>query len=429
VSRRKINVDTLARVEGEGALDLVIRNGKVEQADFRIFEPPRFFEAFLRGRDFREAPDITARICGICPVAYLMGACHAMESICGVTVDGGLRELRRLLYCGEWIESHVLHMFMLHLPDFLGYEDSIAMAKEHGELVQRGLRMKKIGNALMTLTGGREIHPVNVKVGGFYRLPEKSELAAFVDDLAWGLEAAEQTVADLAKLDFPEFEHDYHFLALRHPDEYAITEGRLVSNKGVDVTIPEYDDILTEHHVAHSNSLQSEFLDGERAHLGPLARLAINSDRLTPRALKAAESVGLVGGSKNPFRSLLARAVETVFAFEESLRIVESWQRPDAPAVDVTPRAGTGSGCTEAPRGLCYHRYSLDDEGLITDAKIVAPTSVNQRIIESDLMHVAQANLELDDEALKWRCEQAIRNYDPCISCSAHFLKLTIDRG
>ncbi|HEY5789394.1 MAG TPA: Ni/Fe hydrogenase subunit alpha [Gammaproteobacteria bacterium] len=429
MSRRTIAVDTLARVEGEGALDLVIRDGKVAKADFRIFEPPRYFEAFLRGRDFREAPDITARICGICPVAYLMGACHAMESICEVRVDGPLRELRRLLYCGEWIESHVLHMFMLHLPDFLGYQDSIAMAREHGDLVRRGLRMKKIGNALMTLTGGREIHPVNVKVGGFYRLPETSELAAFVDDLAWGLEAAEQTVRDLAKLEFPEFEQDYHFLALRHPDEYAITEGRLVSNKGVDVSIPEYDTILTEHHVAHSNSLQSEFLEGQRAHLGPLARLKINHDRLTPRALQAAEAAGLAGGSNNPFKSLLARAVETVFAFEESLRIVEGWQRPAQPAVEVVPRAGTGSGCTEAPRGLCYHRYTLDDAGIIQDAKIVAPTSVNQRIIESDLARVAEANLDLDDEALKWRCEQAIRNYDPCISCSAHFLKLTVDRG
>lgn len=428
MKRRTITVDTLARVEGEGALDLVIRDGKVTKANFRIFEPPRFFEAFLRGRDFREAPDITARICGICPVAYLMGACHAMESICGVTVDGQLRELRRLLYCGEWIESHVLHMFMLHLPDFLGYQDAIAMAKDHGDLVRRGLRMKKIGNALMTLTGGREIHPVNVRVGGFYRVPEKSELDAFIDDLAWGLEAAEQTVTDLARLDFPDFEQDYHFLALRHPNEYAITEGRLVSNKGVDVSIPEYDTILTEHHVEHSNSLQSDFLDGERAHLGPLARLKVNHDKLTPRARKAAESVGLAEGSNNPFKSLLARAVETVFAFEESLRIVESWQRPAAPNIDVVPRAGTGSGCTEAPRGLCYHRYTLDDGGLITDAKIVAPTSVNQRIIESDLLHVAQANLDLDDEALKWRCEQAIRNYDPCISCSAHFLKLNIDR-
>jgi len=428
MSRRTVSVDTLARVEGEGALDLVIRDGKVTKADFRIFEPPRYFEAFLRGRDFREAPDITARICGICPVAYLMSACHAMEAVCGVTVGGGLREMRRLLYCGEWIESHVLHMFMLHLPDFLGYQDSIQMAKDHGDLVRRGLRMKKIGNALMTLTGGREIHPVNVKVGGFYRVPEKTELDAFIDDLVWGLEAAEQTVTDLAKLDFPEFEQDYHFLALRPSAEYAITEGRLVSNKGVDVPIAEYDDILTEHHVEHSNSLQSDFLDGQRAHLGPLARLRINHDKLTPRALKAAESVGLAEGSNNPFKSLLARAVETVFAFEESLRIIEEWQRPERPAMEVVPRAGSGSGCTEAPRGLCYHRYTLDEAGIIQDAKIVAPTSVNQRIIESDLLHVAQANLDLDDEALKWRCEQAIRNYDPCISCSAHFLKLTVDR-
>jgi len=426
---RTIQVDTLARVEGEGALDIRIRQGRVEAVKFRIFEPPRFFEALLRGRDFTEAPDITARICGICPVAYLMSACHAMEAICGVTVDGELRALRRLLYCGEWIESHVLHMTMLHLPDFLGYEDVIQLAADNRPMVDRALRIKKIGNQLMRVVGGREIHPVNIRVGGFYRVPTQDQLNGLLTDLRWGLEAAETLLAFLATLPFPEFEKDYHFVALRHPGEYPFNEGELVSSDGESMPISAYESLLTEQHVAHSTALHSVMSDDRLAHVGPLARYAINGAMLTPRARAAADRLDLGDVCRNPFKSILVRGVEVIFAFEEAIRIIEAYRPPAHAHVAVHPRAGEGQGCTEAPRGICYHRYRLDEAGIIRDAKIVAPTSVNQKVIEQDLYDFVEPNIHLPDEELKLRCEQAIRNYDPCISCSTHFLTLNVDRA
>lgn len=426
---KTIKVDYLARVEGEGALSVKVKGDKVTDVKLKVFEPPRFFEAFLRGRDFREAPDITARICGICPIAYQLGASNAMEDVCGVKVTGPIRELRRLLYCGEWIESHVLHVFMLHAPDFLGYEDAIRMAKDYPDVVQSGLKMKKIGNEIMTLLGGREIHPINVKVGGFYRVPSKRELHSLSESLKWGLETAVETVKLVSTFSFPEFEQDYELTCLSHPDEYAIIEGHLVSNKGIDAPICKYDDHLIEEHLEHSTALHTYVKGRGNCFLGPLARYSLNFDKLTPLAQDTARSAGLQPVCRNPFKSIIVRSVEVVYAFEEALRVVENYERPDRPAFDVEPRAGTGYGATEAPRGICYHRYSIDDSGKILDAKIVSPTAVNQKTIENDLRYFIPANLDLSDEKLKWQCEQAIRNYDPCISCSTHFLKLDIERS
>lgn len=425
---RTIDVNYLARVEGEGALHLSIADGRVEAAELRIFEPPRYFEALLRGRDCREAPDITARICGICPVAYLMSACAAIEDLCGVSVPEPIADLRRLLYCGEWIESHVLHMFMLHLPDFLGYPDAVSLARDHGDLVRTALRIKKAGNGIVSLLGGREIHPINVRIGGFYRLPTRAELAPLRDELAWALEAMETALGTLAALDFPDFERDYTFVALRHDSEYPMGRGRLTSSTGVDLPVACYDDYLTEHHVRHSTSLHSRTADGGVVHLGPLARYALNGDRLTPRARAAAQAVGLGPVERNPFRSILVRGVEVVLALDEALRLIDRYAPGDTPAAAIESRAGVGYGATEAPRGVLYHRYTVDAAGLITDAKIVAPTSVNQAVIEADLRHVVEPRLNQPDQALRAVCETAIRNYDPCISCSAHFLKLTVER-
>ena len=428
MATKTVKVDYLARVEGEGSLYLKIQDRKVSEAKLEIFEPPRFFEAFLRGRDFREAPDITARICGICPVAYLMSACHAMESICDVRVDGQLRALRRLLYCGEWIESHALHVFMLHAPDFLGFEDAVQMAGSHPGLVQNGLRLKKLGNAIMTMLGGREVHPINIRVGGFYKVPRRRQLETLVSELEWALGFCERALRMMGGLEYPEFSQEYEYVSLRHPDEYPLNEGRLVSNRGMDVAIEEYDDVLKEEHVEHSTSLHTRIAGRGPAHLGPLARFNLNFDLLTPRARQLANEAGLAQGCHNPFRSIQVRMIEIAFAIEEALQIIEAYEEPDAPAVPVEPRAGTGYGATEAPRGICYQRYSIADDGSITDCKIVAPTSVNQAVIERDLLHFAQEHVDLDDEQLRWQCEQAVRNYDPCISCSCHFLELTVDR-
>jgi sulfhydrogenase subunit alpha len=425
---RTIKVDYLARVEGEGALFVKIRGDKVEDVKLKIFEPPRFFEAFLRGRRYSEAPDITARICGICPIAYQMSAVHAMEDAFGVKVEGPLRDLRRLIYCGEWIESHVLHIYMLHAPDFLGVPDAIHLAREHPQIVQRGLQLKKAGNEIVTVLGGREIHPINVRVGGFYRVPTRGELAPLLERMKWARDAAIETVRWVATLPFPEFEQDYTFVSLRHPDEYPFNEGRLVSNRGLDISVREYDDHFTEEHVEHSNALHSVLKPNTPYFVGPLARYNLNFDRLSPLAQEESRAAGLAEGCRNPFQSIIVRSVETLQACDEAVRLIERYERPDKPRVPVHPRAARGYACTEAPRGTLYHRYRIDESGTIREAKIVPPTSQNQKTIEQDLWQFVPQHLHESQDKLRWQCEQAIRNYDPCISCATHFLKLNLDR-
>ncbi len=426
--RRTIKTDYLARVEGEGGMTVKIADGRVTQVALRIYEPPRFFEAFLRGRAFTEAPDITARICGICPVAYQMSSVHAMEQACGVEVGGQLRALRRLLYCGEWIESHALHVFMLHAPDFLGYESAVHLARDNPEIVAKALELKKTGNEVMTVVGGREVHPVNVRVGGWYRAPRKRELAPLVEKLERAREIALETVAVTAGFDFPDYEQDYELVALSEPGEYPIDLGRIVSNRGLDIDVSEYEEHFVEEHVARSNALHSRIRERGSYLCGPLARFALAYDRLSPLAQEAAAGAGLSPSERNPFRSIVVRAVELVYATDEALRLIAEYEEPDAPAVEVEPRAGVGHGCTEAPRGILYHRYELDDDGTILDAKIVPPTSQNQRVIEEDLRGVVERSLDLPDDELALLCEQSIRNYDPCISCATHFLKLEVER-
>ena len=428
MTSKTIRVDYLARVEGEGALDLQISGGQVTSAQLRIFEPPRFFEAFLRGRGYAETPDIVARICGICPIAYQMGAVHAAESAFGVKVEGPLRALRRLIYCGEWIESHALHVVMLHAPDFLGFADGIQMAAQYGERVRDGLALKKLGNEILRLLGGREIHPVNVKVGGFYRVPSRAELAPLAESLKRGHEIAVNLVRWVAGFPFPEIERNYEFVALRHPEEYPLNEGRLVSSLDIDIPISAYEEEFEERHMAHSTALHS-LLKRRGAYLvGPLARYALNFDHLSPEIQGLARAAGLGSVCRNPFQSIIVRALELVFACEEGLRIIAEYQPPDHPALAVEPRAGTGFGCTEAPRGLCWHRSDYDESGSILKARIVPPTSQNQPSIEQDLAVVAGTMIDQSDDAIRARCEQAIRNYDPCISCSTHFLKLSVQR-
>jgi coenzyme F420-reducing hydrogenase alpha subunit len=426
---RSINVDYLARVEGEGSIKVLVRDGKVEIAEFGIFEPPRFFEAFLRGRRFTEAPDITARICGICPVAYQLSSVNAMESIVGATVAGPLRELRRLMYCGEWIESHVLHAFMLHLPDFLGYQSAIHMAADHKETVTEALRLKKLGNDLMILLGGREIHPVGIKVGGWWRVPARKELLGLVGELEWARDAAERSVALMGSLPAPQLEQAFEFVSLSHPDEYPLHAGRIVSTRGIEADVCEFNDVFEEIHVERSNALQSRVRGRGPYHVGPLARYSLNFENLTPGAQRAAREAGLGETCSNPFRSIVVRMVETLYAVEEALRIIDGYAEPAEPAVPYTIRAGEGHGASEAPRGMLYHRYVVDDEGYIREAQIVPPTAQNQLSMEDDLLAVIEANLDLPDEDLQWRLEQSIRNYDPCISCATHFLKLEVDRG
>lgn len=431
---RTITVQALARVEGEGGLTIRMRDGQVEDVELRIFEPPRFYEAFLRGRSAMEVPDITARICGICPVAYQMSSVHAIEKAYGVTMPPELRALRRLLYCGEWIESHVLHIYMLHAPDFLGFESAVAMAQASPELadvVRRALRLKKAGNNILNLVGGREVHPINVRVGGFYRTPRREEFKSLTEELKWARDAALETVRWAATLPFPDFEDDYEFVALRHPAEYPMNEGRLISSRGLNISQEEYPQHFEEYQVPHSNALHSRRRAaasvGGAYFVGPLARWNLNADRANAIARDAAAATRIGFPNRNPYIGIVARALEVLLAIDEALRIITEFEPPVRPAVEIEPRSAVGHAVTEAPRGILYHRYETDAAGMIRQATIIPPTSQNQLQMEHDLKRLAPQLARLPNKQAALRAEHVIRNYDPCISCATHFLKLNVE--
>jgi len=433
-STRTIRVDALARVEGEGALTIRVQDGKVVAAELQIYEPPRYFEAFLRGRAAIEAPDLTSRICGICPVAYQMSSIHAIEKIYQIVMPPPLRALRRLLYCGEWIESHVLHVFMLHAPDFLGYESAIAMAQAKPELakvVKEALRLKKAGNQIVEVLGGRAIHPINVRVGGFYRLPRRDEFARLLEDLKWARDAALQAVRWSASLDFPSWQDDYEFVALRHGSEYPMNEGRLAGSKGLDIPQEQFASVFQEEQAPYSNALQCRRKrDGSGDGIyfvGPMARWNLNRDTAPAIVRDAAADAGLPFPVVNPYQSIVVRCLEVLLAVDEAIRIIESVDLSGSPSVEFTPKAGWGAAITEAPRGILYQHYETDASGFIQNCQIVAPTSQNQAQIERDLFRMADQFITLPDAQAALRAEHAIRNYDPCISCATHFLKLKVE--
>jgi coenzyme F420-reducing hydrogenase alpha subunit len=423
---RTVAVDSLARVEGQGGLRITIDGSRVTSVQMNIFEPPRFFEAMLRGRDCSEAPDITSRICGICPIAYQTSAIAAVEDCLGIRVPPAIQTLRRLVYCGEWISSHAFHVYLLHAPDFLGFDSGFHMAREHPAAVERGLRLKKVGNDLMSALGGREIHPINLRVGGFFSVPSRAALQPLADQLAWAADAAEETVRWVSGFEFPDIEADYEFVSLRAADgSYPIESGSIVSSRGLSLDVRDYEQAFVEHQVPHSTALQStRKADAVPLLSGALARMNLNFERLTPRVREAARAAAFSAPCRNPYRSIVARALEILYACEEASRILATFERPEEPAQVAPRRAGVGCGATEAPRGTLYQRYELNTEGLIESANIVPPTARNQRAIEHDLRELVERHLKWSKSRLERACEHAIRNHDPCISCATHFIKI-----
>jgi coenzyme F420-reducing hydrogenase alpha subunit len=425
---RHFEVGQLTRVEGEGSLDLRVAADGTVAAQLRIFEAPRYFERLVVGRTPDEVLDIVARICGICPVAYQMSAVHAFESLFEVEIDPEVRRLRRLLYCGEWIESHALHIFLLHAPDFLGYPSALEMARDHLELVGRGLGIKKLGNRIVGIVGGRAIHPVSVRVGGFSRAPRARELDELRAPLEAAIAEARETVALVATLDTPPSDREPRLVALRHPSEFPMNDGRITSSDGIDVAPGDWRDAFHEEQVPWSHALQAHAADGVPYLLGPTARVALAGDQLHPVARAALEATGISPEDlrRNVFRSIVARSVELLHALSEARDIVADYHPPVVPLAAWHSRAGIGAWATEAPRGLLFHRYRVDAAGKVRQAQIVPPTSQNQAAIEHDLAVFAPEVLDLPHDEATRRLEQLIRSYDPCISCATHFLQLRI---
>ncbi len=424
-----IHVPVLTRVEGEGALDLRIENGEITELRLRIFEPPRYFEKFLEGHSYTEVPDMVARICGICPVAYQATAVQALEKLFGVELDPWAQAMRRVFYCGEWIQSHSLHIHLLAAPDYFGCNSAIELARIAPDEVRRGLRIQALGNELMELFGARSVHPVGIRVGGFHGAPAQSKVNATRDKLRAALPEAEALIRWAAGIRVPQDDQSFISVAMRHTSDYAIERGQIVTSDGLNIGSADFDAHFAEHHEPFSTALFSTY--HQQSYLvGPLARLNLNHDHL-PEHVKAllAES-GLSLPSRNLFHSMLARSVEVLLALHEALRLLEDYRLPDSPYVDVTPRAGVTTGCTEAPRGMLWHRYEMDDKGYVVNARIVPPTSQNQGRIEEDLrMSLMNFGLDHPDDALRLHCEKVIRNYDPCISCATHFLRMNVERG
>ena len=423
----RFQVQNLTRVEGEGSLHLLVRDGQVAEARLQIFEAPRYFEALVVGRTPDEVLDIVSRICGICPVAYQMSAVHAFEDLFGVEVEPATRALRRLLYCAEWIESHALHIYLLHAPDFLGYPSAVELARDHRQLVADGLRLKQIGNRLLALLGGRAIHPVSVRVGGWSKAPRRAELQRMQSELHEALRLARATVDVALGLTAPVFEREPRLVALHDPHEYPMNAGRILSNDGLNLAPQAWDEAFHEVQVPWSNALQARRSDGLPYLLGPSARIVLDHEQLHPLARETLGASGALESIRvNPYRSIVARAVELVHATADAIDIVDAYVPPERAAVAWEPRPGTAAWATEAPRGLLFHRYEVGDDGKVAAATIVPPTSQNQAAIEADLATFAPRVLGLPMEAATHQLEQLIRSYDPCISCATHFLDLTI---
>jgi sulfhydrogenase subunit alpha len=426
---RQITVNALTRVEGEGALHVRVEDGVIEDVRLSIYEPPRFFEPLLRGRAIEEVPDITARICGICPIAYQMTSVHAIEKALGVEVGEEIRQLRRLLACGEWLESHLLHIYLLNAPDFFGCHSGIELAAMFPAAVNQGLRMKRIGNRILEVVGGRAIHPINVRIGGFYRAPSSMELAAMLHDLRWAVAASVDMTHWIAGFEFPKFDEPCELVSLRHASEYPMNEGEIASSTQPAIDVDAYERHFVERHVEHTTALQSERRDtGEPFLLGPLSRLSLNRQTLAPTARSLASEYCRSFPMVNRFEAILARSIEVVHAFEVAIEIIQSYHSPAQAFVPYGYRDGQGCAATEAPRGMIYHHYEITRDGKVERSNIIPPTSQNQKQMERDLRGYLPDLISRSDVEIAAECEKLIRTYDPCISCSTHFLRLTMER-
>ena len=429
MTHRTIETGLLARVEGESKLHVRIEDGIVADVRLDIFEPPRYFEQLLVGRGYGDVLDITARICGICPVAYQMTAAHAFEQLFGTEVPAGTRELRRLMYCGEWIQSHMLHVHLLAAPDYLGFSDALAMAARHPDTFTRGFRLQGLGSDLMAAIGGRPVHPVTPVVGGFSRSPNRTQLDPFLPRFRRAADDILDVADWVATFDVPSMSRSSEMLALVNDLEYPLNEGVIATSTGTPFPASDFERVTEEAEVAHSTARHAHLRPGRPAVVGPLARLNLNPDRLTPLAREAAARLSWRWPEPDPFRSLAGRVIETALAVDEALSLLERYDPPAPAHSPVIPCAGRATWVTEAPRGLLYHRFDVDGAGLVQGARIVPPTSHNLPNMEDDVRRTVASALHRDDAELQRLCEMAVRNYDPCISCATHFLRLRLDRS
>ncbi|MGD8464379.1 MAG: Ni/Fe hydrogenase subunit alpha [Anaerolineae bacterium] len=419
-----VNVHHLTRVEGHGNIVVDVKNGELLKCQLEIVEAPRFFEAMLRGRPYHEASHITSRICGICATGHATASLRATENALSVEVSEQTELLRKLLFHGEIIDSHVLHVYMLVAPDFLGVGSVLPLASSHPEVVKRALRIKQLSGDLCAMISGRHTHPIAMTVGGFTHLPTIEELLEMRKRLVAAREDMDETIALLARLPWPAFERETEYVSLQKEEEYAFIDGRVATTDGFVYEIPEYRKVTNEYLVPHSTAKHTKH-NRESYMVGALARFNNNYDQLHPRAKAAAETLGMEPVVTNSFLNSAAQAIEMVHCIEDSIRLIDELVDrgiEEGPRYEFQGQGGEGVGSCDVPRGILFHNYVIDDEGKIQEANCVIPTGQNYGNMEADMRALVPQILDRPREEITHMMEMLIRAYDPCISCSTHFL-------
>lgn len=420
-----LNVDVhhLTRVEGHGNIRVRVVDGKLTEARWDVVETPRFFEVMLKGKPYAMAGILTARICGICSIGHCLASVRATENAFGLTVPDAAAKLRLLAKHGETLQSHVLHLFFLAAPDFLGLPSAIPLKDINPEVFGLATRLKSLGNRLCDEVAGRTTHPVSIQVGGMARMPDKYRLLELKSELERSVDDLTATVQLFSTLDIPDFTRETEFVALKANGEYPFIGGRLISTDGVEQAETGYLAMTNEYVVEDSTSKWCK-LSRKSMAVGALARVNNNFDQLHPEAKTVAGQLGLAPVNHNPFMNNMAQLVEVAHVVHDSIRLIdELLEAPEAPTMaPVTPKAGVGVGAVEVPRGILYHEYEYGDDGRIVRANCIIPTTQNNANIHHDIEALAEqfAVEGMTDEKLELLCSMLVRAYDPCISCSVH---------
>jgi sulfhydrogenase subunit alpha len=419
-----VNVHHVTRVEGHGDIVVDVKNGEIKKCQFEVVEAPRFFEAFVRGRPYYELSHITSRICGICAVGHATASLRATEKALGVEPSEQTVLLRKLNFHGEMIDSHVLHTYYLVAPDFLGVGSVIPLAETHREVVLRALRIKKLSGDLCAMVAGRHTHPIAMAVGGFTHLPTEQELRDMRTRLVDARADMDETIALFATLPWPEFERETEYVSLKKDDEYAFIDGTIVTSDDFSYPIEDYRKVTNEECVPFSTAKWTHH-NRDSYMVGALARFNNNYDQLHPRAKEAAAKLGMKPIVTNTFLNSAAQAVEMVHCIEDSILIIDELltrgiQAEEPPVVDV--QAGEGTGSCDVPRGILFHNYVYDEDGICTEANCIIPTNQNMANLNADMRALLPQILDKPQEEIRLTLEMLVRAYDPCISCSTHFL-------
>ena len=424
-----IEVSPLSRVEGHGDLIINVKDKKIEKLMFRIPESPRFFEAMLVGRKYDEPSHITSRICGICSVAHTCASIKATEEALGIKPSEQTINLRKLIYHHENVQSNVLHVYFLAAPDFFGVGSVIPLVETHPEIVNIALRTKKMANDMVRIIGGRAVHPIRTVIGGFTKLPTEEEMIKMKEILQASYPDLEKSLEILRTLKIPEFERKTEYISISDTSDYALYDGNIKSTDGWEIDDQDYLDKMKEKVVKYSTAKHC-WVNGNVFMVGALARFNNNYQKLTDNAKKYAEELVLKAPCYNTFMNNIAQFVEIVHSIDDSIRLIdeilEEGLDEDKAMAEIKPKAGRGVGVVEAPRGLLIHDYTYNDKGRVEKANLIIPTGMNYANIEKDMHALVPSIIDKSEDEIKLACEMLIRAYDPCISCSTHFLKVKL---